>query len=92
MVTRPLDPAIKPWPAPTGVPDPPAAALELGRQQIEGDHEEDPALQERHQPANHRHDQACDNCDGHQRFSHGETPFDCVRFARSERREWGHGE
>jgi hypothetical protein len=64
MVARPLDPAIKPWPAPTGGLDPPPAALELGRQQIEGDYEENPALQDRHQPTDHCHDQAGDDRDG----------------------------
>ena len=46
MIARPLDPAIKPWPAQTGGLDPPAAALELGRQQIEGEDEEDPEQQD----------------------------------------------
>jgi DNA-binding transcriptional LysR family regulator len=71
-VARALDPAVEPGPAAARGLDPLPAGFELGGEQIEGDHEEDPALQDRQQAAHHRHDQAGDDRDGHQRLAHGE--------------------
>ena len=56
----PYDPAIEERPASTGAPDPSATDFEFRRQQIEPDHEEDPALQDRHQAADHRHCEAAE--------------------------------
>jgi hypothetical protein len=74
MVARALDPAVEPRPAAPGGLDPAAADLELGGEQIEADHEEDPALQERQQAAHDRHGEAGDDRDGHQGLAHDSSP------------------
>src|SRR5262249_49070832 len=64
------DPAVEERPARPRELDEVAACLELGRQQVERDHEEDPALENRQQAADDGHHEARGDCQRHQGFAH----------------------
>src|ERR1700681_263422 len=70
VVAGPHDPAVENWPAAAGTLHPQPAGLELGGEQVKRHHEEDPALQDGQQAANHCHDQAGHDRQRHQGLAH----------------------